>query len=246
MKNRSFVKVVLCAGATLAALSVAPIGQAGVLTSSGLLGQSVTIFDPSGGSANTAAGAFTGATFNGGSIPDFWCVDLSHHVPFPPWSIGNYTSAAFMSSPLAFNATQVSNLETLFNLHIGTATSSAQSAAAFQLAIWDVLFDDATHSLSDAGGVNKFSVNTASISAATVSLAQGWISDAINPLGQSTYALVQLTNSNLPPNQSFVYSGTPGTREGDVPEPNGLALLGAGLFAMMFVTRRRKCEGRSA
>lgn len=244
IKEQRLVKYALFVGAACAALSLAPIGQAGILQSTGLLGQGVTIYKPGGpaSGSHTIAGAFTGGTFEGGSLPDFWCIDLSHTVPVPPWpgaGINNYTSASLS----LFGGTQRTNLETLFSLYVGSATSSAQNAAAFQLAIWDILFDNNAHSLSDPWAAGTFSVDPSSISATTVSTAQGWINAAVTG-PQSAFSLMQLTNSNSPASQSFVYPGIPG-KSTPVPEPTGLALLGVGLVAML-VARRRKSIGRLA
>jgi len=159
----------------------------------------------------------------------YWCVDLFKHVSYPPFSYDNYTAAAFESLPLTFDATRQLNLARLFTNNFSTALSDAQHSAAFQMAIWDVLFDnDAT--LTTYGGAGQFGISAGN--AATIGLAQTYVTG----LGSGTpqYPLIQLTSRG---NQDFVTPGTPSLL---VPEPSPLPLLGAGLAAMMFALRRRK------
>jgi len=234
MKTGSFLKGALLAGATSIALSAATIAHAGILTSSSLSGQAVTI-NVNGSSAGTTAGAFTG-TFDGGSGPVgiiFWCVDVFKHVSFPPFSYSGYTAAPFESPPLAFDATRQANLARLFTNNFGTALSDAQHSAAFQIAIWDILFDNdigtSLTSISTYGGAGQFGLSAGN--ATTIGIAQGYV----NALGTGTptYPLIQLTSTDR---QDFV---TPGPLR-LLPEPSPLPLLGVGLALMMFAMRRRQ------
>ena len=234
MKTASVLKGALLASATCLALSSAIIANAGTLTARSLSGENVTINVNNAGTATTA-GAFTG-TFDadgaGGNAPVgiiYWCVDLFKHVSYPPFSYDNYTAAAFESLPLTFDATRQLNLARLFTNQFPTALSDAQHSAAFQMAIWDVLFDNDAN-LSTYGGAGQFGISAGS--AATINLAQGYVNTLGN--GNPQYPLIQLTSRG---NQDFVTPGTPSLL---VPEPSPLPLLGAGLAAMMFALRRRK------
>ena len=228
MKTQSAVKRALVACVTCGILSATAMVQAGVLATTGYTGEAVTI-NYNGSNQSTSAIAFTGATFNGNPIDPFWCIDLTKHVPYPAWSISGYTAAPFQSPPLGFSAAQVQDLRNLFASRIGSAFLDVQHAAAFQLAIWDVLFDN-DHDLTTfgAGGFGVVSIGDPG----TVGLAQGWV-NALVGMAPSSFLLVQLTN---PDHQNFI---TPGTGGGDVPEPAGIALLGIGLLAMTLVGRRR-------
>ena len=112
MKNGSFIKGAFFAAAASLALSAAPIAQAGVLTSSSLSGEGVTI-NYNGVNSGTTAGVFTG-TFDDGSGPEgifYWCVDILKHVSFPPFSYTGYTAAPYESPPLTFDATRQLNVD---------------------------------------------------------------------------------------------------------------------------------------
>jgi hypothetical protein len=229
MKILSIVKGALFACASLALASAATVANASVLYTSGYTGQAVTI-EYNGVSQSTSAIAFTGATLDGNPIPDFWCIDLSKHVPYPPWSlpgIPGYTAATFQSAPLGFSAGQVQDLRNLFATKLGSAFTDAEHTAAFQLAIWDILFDDDRNLSTFATGFGVVSIGDPN----TVGLAQGWL-NGLAALPASSFQLTQLTSTD---HQNFIYPGTPFR----VPEPADVALVGIGLVAMMFFRRRR-------
>jgi len=236
---KSMLNRLLYVGTACAAMSLAATGQAGTLASGlPLYGDSVTI-NYLGTNNYTSAGVFEAATFNGGAIPPFWCIDLTHTVPYPPWSLSGYTETAVSG----FTAAQLDNLQTLFfNNYSGSLFTDTDDAAAFQLAIWDVLFDtDGDLSTYIGNGASAFGVVSSSIAASVVSEAQAWTTAAETGT-QHPYTLTELASSNG--NQNFVYPGPPSVT---VPEPTELALLGAGLVAMMmFVTRRRRTDGHWA
>ena len=227
MKNGSFLKGALFATAASLALSAAPIAHAGVLTSSGISGEGVTI-NYNGVNSGTTAGVFTG-TFDDGSGPEgifYWCVDILKHVSLP-FSYTGYTAAPFENLPLTFDATRQLDVARLFTNNFGAAMSDAQHSAAFQIALWDVLFDNDAN-ISTYGGAGQFGLSAGN--AATIVIAQGYVTGLGS--GNPQFPLTQLTSRE---HQDFVTPGTPFL----VPEPSPLPLLGAGLAVMLFAMRRR-------
>jgi len=248
LKTRSFLKRALLVGTVCAAISFASAGHAGLLSTTGWTGEYTTI-SYNGVKESTAALAFTGATFNGSPIDPFWCIDITHTIPYPAWGPFDYDSAIFQAYPLTppdtFDTTQVGDLRKLFANHYPTDFNDANQTAAFQLAIWDILFDDSLRQLSTyATGFGVYSIDDHQ--KGTVILAQSWLDDLGNE-PSSSLPLTQYTPSNyfnpdgkVNPNhtQSFIDLRPP--RLTTVPEPTGLALFGAALGAMALMMRRRK------
>jgi hypothetical protein len=231
MNNASTLKRALLAGATCVALSATPLVHAGVLVINSISGQAVT-FNYNNANFGTTAGAFTG-TFDGNPLT-WWCVDLAKHVTVPGGPYNDYTAAPFQSPPLGFSAGRQADLQRLFTNDFGLALTTAQNSAAFQIAIWDILFDNDAN-ISTYGGAGQFGISSGN--AATIALAQSWVSGLGS--GSASYPLYQLTS---PSNQDFITPTLPGL----VPEPSALSLLGAGFVAMMLALRRRRVSGHPA
>jgi hypothetical protein len=105
------------------------------------------------------------------------------------------------------------------------AFSTADAGAAFQLAVWELVFDPGNRDLS----AGTFHV-TAGSSAAITALAQGWLDALDASTTWDRWSLYRFTNASKQDYVSATFR---------VPEPSTLALLAAG-FAWVIVTRRRR------
>ena len=247
MKSDSILKRTLLVGAACAAMSFVSIGQAGMLSTAGWTGEYATI-SYNGVQESTAALAFTGATFNGSPIDPFWCIDITHSVPYPGWGPYSYDSGFFQAYPLTppdtFDNTQVGNLRKLFANHYPPDFTNANQTAAFQLAIWDILFDDDLNLSTYTTGFGVVTISDGG--AGTIGLAQGWLG-ALGGQSPSSFVLTQFTPTNyynpdgsVNPNHTQAFIDTNVLRLTTVPEPTGFALFGAALGAMALMMRRRK------
>jgi len=164
-----------------------------------------------------SAGGFKG-TWDAQSII-FWCIELTQYFGFN----GDYTNYV----PSEPSDSTMTLLGQLFAEAYASATSDEMHSAAFQLAIWEIVYDPTSLNLR-SGTFRVLSGN-----AGTVGLAQQWLYH----LGQysDTFNLFVLRS---PTSQDFVTTGGPFThREALVPEPGTIALLAIGLVAIWTVAR---------
>jgi hypothetical protein len=131
-------------------------------------------------------------------------------------------------------------LARLFSNNFGDAFDDAQHSAAFQLAIWDILFDtDANLLTAGPAGFGATGNGT------TIALAQSYIAALGGPV--PSLLAVQFTSRE---HQDFI---TPGLVPGlncapggcQVPEPSPLPLLVIGAAGMLFAMRRRIAVSRT-
>ena len=164
-----------------------------------------------------SAGAFKG-TWNGTSII-FFCIELTQTFSFGT-HFTTYTPSVATNTLLS----------KLFTAAFAGALDSTQNSAAFQLAIWEIIYDGGNLNLSDGG----FKVLDNKGNGATVTTAQGYLNSVL--AAPASYNLITLAESH---HQDFVTANViPTTTTKQVPEPGSLALIAIALIAAGCVRAR--------
>jgi hypothetical protein len=173
-------------------------------------------------------------TSNTGLGPTFrsFCADFFQDV-----ALGNdytYNPVPFAQLPdVAGNATKVAKIQELFDRFYDVATD-AEKGGAFQLALWEILYDPETTDLSSGNFTAIGPGNPSSIG-----VAQGWL----NLIGDSSIA---------DPAQKYTLTGLlSGTNQDQivptadpVPAPAGVVLLAIGAAGL--IARRRFAAKKAA
>lgn len=226
MNHKALARRAVIAGVFAAATSVVPIANAGALIGTGYANGSQTfgLHYPPSHTGSPAAGGFVG-TWNGDPL-HFWCAELTQTFSFNHLPAYDYTA----SIP---NDATFTMLGQLFNEGYATALDSTKNSAAFQLAIWEILYDGDLDL-----GAGDFRVTNANGHADTVQAAQDLLTNLHN--FTDTYDIALLHNDD---HQDFITGLPPrGCCAKQVPEPAPLALIGVGILAMIVASRRRATD----
>lgn len=218
MKITTLFRSALAVAAIGAATALTPIAHADTLHTTGFAEGSQTFGLSIGGSV--PVGGFEGE-WNGTDIY-FWCVQLDQYFSFG----NNYTD--YVPVP-EMSSTVVTLLGQLFTLGYANALIDTDHSAAFQLAIWEIVYDSSNLSLT--GG--SLYITQANGHANTLLIAKDWLTN----LGTVTDQY-HLSFLNSPGHQDFVTPDRVSSRS--VPEPHGLALIAFAMLAMIGVLRARR------
>jgi hypothetical protein len=143
--------------------------------------------------------------------PDVYLTPFSN-----PYTVNSVSGAGYTAAPIA----------ELWGRYRGNVVSDT-TAAAFQVAIWELAFGTSDRNLS----TGDFRLTT---TGTVLTTAQGWLNSltGTGPMANDLFVLVN--NQSLTDRQDLLTSGPV-----SVPEPGTLTLLGAGLAGLL-VTRRRR------
>ncbi len=186
-------------------------------------GESVKIQSSNPSQTLNGVGAGGFATTDGTSNFVSWCVDILQNTYFGQ-SVNDYT---LVSAATLFDAARATALGQLATQYLGSVTNPTTSAA-FQLAVWEIVYETGTNPFSLAGGNFRAFNNAGAIAQANTWL--GGLS------GTSTYS----TNVLKSGSRQDLLTFTP------VPEPSMLALFGIGLAGLGLAKRKQAKKQQDA
>jgi hypothetical protein len=147
--------------------------------------------------------------------------------------LGATTNGGGATGPVLFDATRTMNMEYLWGSFY-SEVANKKDAAAFQMAVWEIAFDDDLR-LSDPSGDVYVTAAQYGDDYAVLEKAQGWLSqikfgydDFGNPVDLQSQEMVLLTDGDL---QDLV---------APVPEPASMLALAAGIGFIAARRRNRK------
>lgn len=187
--------------------------------------------------ANVAAGQFGFRVINNGGV--YWdddlqafCIDVKVNLITSGTVTYDLISASDSSR---LGATRLSLIASLYDNHYASL-NGATDHAAFQLALWEIIYNPTTLNLYSGYGIN-YGFGASGFGSA-LSRAQSWLGGLTSTgYASSTYEFFVLESPDhrgKDINQSLLLARTV-----SVPEPGTLVLLGIGLIACGLVRRRR-------
>lgn len=169
-------------------------------------------------SGDADAGGFL-TSLNGSPTFTSYCIDLYQTIAFTDPAYSGYTQN---NAHVFTNAAAYGNLGRLFAKYFSSVDTS-QEEAAFQIAVWEIAYENSGAAYNLGTGAAMFSGGTAASSGA-LTLAQNWLDD----LGSTAVAPSIYESSD---HQDIVFS--------PIPEPSTVSLMFAGMLGIGAIARRR-------
>jgi hypothetical protein len=204
----------------------------GTLFGSGSAG--VTVTAPSGtqgvmsgGTQGVNAGAFHVKDTISGDSFIAWCVDLLDTLSTP--TLGVYTATATpFSDPWSILPATQNVIKSLFDTSYAIALNSATNSAAFQLALWEIVYENPANGWGVSSGSGQFFTTTS-----------GAVANAANTM---LAGLGGTPTGNF--NVTYWQSNTVGKQDlvtvSEVPLPAAVWLFGSGLVGLGILSRKRR------
>lgn len=229
------------AAATLGlATAFMPVAQADILETGDFAAGYQTFGLSTGQSVST--GGFEGEWNDEDII--FWCIQLDEYFNRHSTYTDYVPNAGSLSG---MSPTTVTLLGQLFTQRYGSTLVTdvdpdINRSAAFQLAIWEIVYDPTNLNLSNSGGLGG-SFYVKSGPADTQALAQTWLNELGGPAASNLIFLQSVGHFGsaqnwVPGHQDFVTYKPPLSQS--VPEPHGLALVALAMLAMLGILRMRR------
>jgi hypothetical protein len=163
-----------------------------------------------------------------------FCIDVKVNLR----DRGSYSVAGIRGSGLGVEAQGL--LGKLYDHHYA-AIKSKKDSAAFQLAVWEIIYDWNADALK-LKNPNQGDFHASSFRGARAA-AQKWLKQLADKPALGTYALSVLDPAGPKANQRLITAqlipAASGSAPQQVPEPTTLALLGLGISGLMWVRRRQ-------
>lgn len=187
--------------------------------------EKVSLVSPSFGSHDVNAGVFNLNPPSPGVLA--YCIDIFQTITFGTL-YSDYTTTS-LSSDAQLTAVRKGEIAQLFHGFYAPSLTSSTKTAAFQLALWEILYETGPTLNVDGGnlinrGVNY--ANTPNTPAGVISQADTWLAG----LGAFSSDISGFILYRSPEHQDQIR----------VPEPATWALVLAGLGTLAFMARRRK------
>jgi len=228
---RPFHRLFIALGLLSATLAITPAADADPLKATGFVTgyQNVTLHSPGFVLGPTVhAGAFQ---LNPPAGIEAYCIDIFQTLSFGTQYNSYVTSSLAADSHIT--VARKAEISQLFHGFYDTSLTSSTNSAAFQLALWEILYETGPKLNVDGSNAADRGVTyatTPSTPSSVITTADAWLAG----LGAYSTDLDGFTTYRSESRQDLIsYHG------GHVPEPASLSLLAAGLGVVSVVVRRR-------